>query len=124
MKSNNKYEKTDFYNYFYKSKQVKDEILKGIETIIEIGIVGKKATTKSKDVVKEEIIKTISKLISEVNTLEIHKTWLKQDLRISNKNYDKLKNNYEELDEFIFNNKDSLNYDQEEEYDNLRDKHN
>lgn len=122
MKSNNKYKED--YDYFYKSKQVKDEIIKGIHTIIEIGIVSKKATTKSKDVVKEEITKTISKLISEINTLQIHKTWLKQDLRNSFKAYDKLKNNYEELDEFIFNNKDSFNYEQEEEYDNLREKHN
>tara|TARA_E500000318_G_scaffold22477_1_gene22896 strand:- start:213 stop:581 length:369 start_codon:yes stop_codon:yes gene_type:complete len=122
MKSNNKYKEN--LDYFYKSKQVKDEIIKGIETIIEIGIVSKKATTKSKNVVKEEITKTISKLISEINTLEIHKTWLKQDLRNSTKAYNELKNNYEELDEFTFNNKDSFNYEQEQEYDNLREKHN
>ena len=122
MKSNNKYKEN--LDYFYKSKQVKDEIIKGIETIIEIGIVIKKATTKSKNVVKEEITKTISKLISEINTLEIHKTWLKQDLRNSTKAYNELKNNYEELDEFTFNNKDSFNYEQEQEYDNLREKHN
>ena len=74
-----------------------------------------------KDYIEKELKRIKNDFKNLKSDIEIEK---EKEIDFLKLRYDELKNNYEELDEFIFNNKDSFNYEQEEEYDNLRDKHN